>query len=129
LVCGGGEAAAMPKGGKKKGASKSKGGGTKAKGSKAPTCEGTDTRRHRLVVSGNFVAEAGPGVHIVNVQSRWIIDAGEFDPEDYGLPPGCTDVPDISIDPETKVPNEFSDCTRPRRGRLSACLLACLPAI
>lgn len=56
-----------------------------------------------VIVHGNYVAASQPGCHIAHHDADWIIEASEFDPEDFGL---CAEeedlVPDMIIDPETR---------------------------
>lgn len=55
------------------------------------------------IVPGNYVSSSQPGCHIAHHDAEWVIEAGEFDLEDYGLEPGDEkDVPEMIIDPETR---------------------------
>lgn len=55
------------------------------------------------IVPGNYVPSSQRGCHIAHHDAEWIIEAGDFDLEDYGLEPGDEkDVPEIIIDPETR---------------------------
>ncbi|CAM9163485.1 unnamed protein product [Hapterophycus canaliculatus] len=55
------------------------------------------------VVPGNYVSTSQPGCHIAHHDAEWVIEAGDFDLEDYGLEPGDEkDVPEIIIDPDTR---------------------------
>lgn len=56
-----------------------------------------------MAIKGNFVSESQPGCHIAHYEADWIIEASDFDPEDFGID-ACDEelVPDIIVDPETK---------------------------
>lgn len=52
---------------------------------------------------GNYVASSQPGCHIAHHDAEWIIEATDFDLEDYGLEPGEEEgVPDMIVDPDTR---------------------------
>lgn len=54
-------------------------------------------------VEGNYVAASQPGCHIAHYDAEWIIEASDFDPEDFGLEPSEENaIPDMIVDPETK---------------------------
>lgn len=54
-------------------------------------------------VEGNYVPASQSGCHVAHHTAPWIIEASDFDPEDYGLEPSEEDsVPDMIVDPETK---------------------------
>ncbi|CAN0115950.1 unnamed protein product [Ectocarpus sp. 8 AP-2014] len=54
-------------------------------------------------VRGNYVASSQPGCHIAHHDAEWIIEATDFDLEDYGLEPGEEEgVPDMIVDPDTR---------------------------
>lgn len=56
-----------------------------------------------VTFEGNYVPASQPGCHVAHHDAPWIIEASDFDPEDYGLAPGEEDsVPDMIVDPETK---------------------------
>lgn len=72
----------------------------KAKKSKKKTKK---TGATAATFDGNYVPSSQPGCHVVHYDAPWIIEASDFDPEDYGLEPGQENlVPDMIIDPETK---------------------------
>ncbi|CAM9665567.1 unnamed protein product [Scytosiphon promiscuus] len=55
------------------------------------------------IIPGNYVSSSQPGCHIAHYDAEWVIEAGDFDLEDYGLEPEDEkDVPEIIIDPETR---------------------------
>lgn len=59
--------------------------------------------RSPVIVHGNYVAASQPGCHIAHHDADWIIEASEFDPEDFGLSAEEEElVPDMIIDPETR---------------------------
>ena len=56
-----------------------------------------------IVVHDNYVATSQPGCHIAHHDADWIIEASDFDPEDFGIAPEEEEqVPDMIIDPETR---------------------------
>ncbi|CAM9668353.1 unnamed protein product [Discosporangium mesarthrocarpum] len=50
-----------------------------------------------------YVSSSQPGCHVAHHQAPWILDSYPFDPEEYGLEEGSTDVPDIIIDPDSRM--------------------------
>lgn len=55
------------------------------------------------IVDGNYVANSQPGCYIAHHDADWIIEASDFDLEDYGLEPDDEDsVSDMLLDPVTK---------------------------
>lgn len=55
------------------------------------------------IVDGNYIASSQPGCHIAHYDADWVIEASDFDLDDYGLEAGQEDsIPDMVIDPESK---------------------------
>lgn len=70
----------------------------KKNGKKTRKSSGTPT-----TFEGNYVPASQSGCHVAHHTAPWIIEASDFDPEDYGLECSEEDcVPDMIVDPETK---------------------------
>jgi hypothetical protein len=63
---------------------------------------------------GNVDMAGAPGCHVAHYDADWIVGVSPFDYDDFGLEEG-DEVPDISVDPETKlltVINTSEECAR-----------------
>lgn len=59
-------------------------------------------------LSGNYCRGSARGCHVVHMTADWIVGVDAFDPiEDFGIDPmdtvACASIPDISIDPDTRL--------------------------